>query len=201
MLASNSRIELSWVTFALGVASLDAGYAINSDWSVDAWFSHDVTEAKQLGWREGTTSQAELDKESNLKDTGNSVGLAVKGQINPKLKIGADVQWTRLRSQYDQTLTDTDAGSSVIYLSTTGGALPDITSTATQIKLFAEYALKKNADLRVDLIHERWKTDDWTWRFSDGTAFRYGTTTDGTTVVTDPKQNTTFVGLRYKYKF
>ena len=187
------------------LVSLDASYVINSDWSIDAWVSHDVTEAEQLGWRQGTATQAELDKESDLRDTGNSIGLGLKGRLSPKLKVGADLQWTRMRSDYDQVLTDTDGGgagtSNITYLATTGGPLPDITSTTTRIKLFVEYALKKNADLRFDLVHERWKTDDWTWQFSNGTAFQYGATTDGTTVVTDPKQNSTFVGARYIHKF
>lgn len=85
-----------------------------------------------------------------------------------------------------------------------GGAVtqvPDVTSTATRFKLFGEYALNKSADLRIDLIHERWKSDDWTWFFSSGNNFQYGTTTDGTTVIVDPKQNANFVGVRYIYKF
>ncbi len=33
------------------------------------------------------------------------------------------------------------------------------------------------------------------------TAWAYGTTTDGTTVLASPKQNSTFVGVRFMYKF
>lgn len=79
--------------------------------------------------------------------------------------------------------------------------VPDITSTATRIKLFAQYALQKNAELHVDLIHERWKSDDWTWIYSSGAPFQYGTATDGTAVIVDPKQSATLVGVRYIYKF
>ena len=61
--------------------------------------------------------------------------------------------------------------------------------------------LNKNAELRFDLIHERWKTDDWTWQFSDGTPFIYGSTDDGTMVITDPDQTATFVGASYRYNF
>jgi MtrB/PioB family decaheme-associated outer membrane protein len=199
----NARDKYSGHTYGLrdGKAwlfSLDASYAINKDWQVTAWYSHDYTEANQLGWREGTGSQSELDKVADLKDTGNSLGLGLKGLISQKLKVGADLQWTRIRSEYDETLTDTDAGSGVIYLATTGGPLPDIKSTVTRFKLFAEYALRKNADIRVDLVHERWKTDDWTWQFADGTSFIFN---DGTMVLTEPKQTSTFLGMRYKYKF
>ncbi|MDP1535715.1 MAG: MtrB/PioB family outer membrane beta-barrel protein [Burkholderiales bacterium] len=91
-----------------------------------------------------------------------------------------------------------------------GGALagliptPDITNTLLRIKLFAQYALNKSSDLRFNLIHEKWSTDDWSWNLfpaSGATPFSYGTTTDGTTVLSSPKQNSTFVGVRYIYKF
>jgi predicted porin len=71
----------------------------------------------------------------------------------------------------------------------------------TRLKLFTEYALQKNADLRVDVIFENWESDDWQWVYSSGLAWQYGTATDGTTVITDPKQNAIFLGARYTYKF
>jgi predicted porin len=196
--------------------STDASYAINEDWELTAWYSHDNTEATQHGWREGSnglTGNAELDKLDDFNDTGDSIGLGMKARLIPKLKIGADLQWTRNTSEINQALTALSISpttglpvattGTLIYATGTAAAqLPDITSTVTRIKLFAVYALQKNSDLRVDLIHERWKTNDWSWQFSDGTPFTYGSTTsDGTTVYMDPKQNSTFVGVRYAYKF
>jgi len=81
---------------------------------------------------------------------------------------------------------------------------PDITNKLLRIRLFAQYAVQKNADVRVNVIHERWSTDDWSWMMfpaSGATPWAYGTTTDGTTVTQDPKQDSTFVGIRYIYKF
>ena len=55
------------------------------------------------------------------------------------------------------------------------------------------------------VIHEKWKTDDWTWMMfpaSGPAPWPYGTApVDGTTVISDPTQNSTFVGIRYVYKF
>ena len=190
--------------------SLDTTYVISKDWQVTAWYSHDYTEANQRGWREGSpaatgVTNAELDKWDNLEDTGDSIGLGMKGLINPKLKIGADVQWTRTRSEYNQEFTKL-LGGGATYIAGTGGPLPDIESTMTRIKLFAEYALKKSADLRFDLIHERWDTNDWTWQFANGSPFIFGsgtgtTSSDGTMITTEPEQNSTFFGARYVYKF
>ena len=69
-----------------------------------------------------------------------------------------------------------------------------------RLALFAQYAVKKNADIRVDFVHERWDTDDWSWQFANGTAFTYGGA-DGTTVIAHDKQVSNFVGLRYNYRF
>jgi predicted porin len=76
--------------------------------------------------------------------------------------------------------------------------LEDVKSTVTKISLFAEYAIKKNADLRFEVIHERWESDDWAWNFANGSSFIFN---DGTKIITDPKQSSTFAGVRYNFKF
>jgi len=113
--------------------------------------------------------------------------------------LGADLQWTRNTSKYPETLTLLQAGPTL----PAGVATPlaDIHNKLTRLKLFATYAIRKNAEVRLDLIHERWETDDWSWLFANGTAFTYGTTTDGTTVTSNPKQTSNFVGIRYVYRF
>ena len=96
-------------------------------------------------------------------------------------------------NRYPESITLVGAGTTFPTSGgVTGAPLPDITNKLTRINLYATYALQKNADLRFDYIHERWKTDDWSWLFSDGTPFTYGTTTDGTQVVQAPKQNADF---------
>ena len=81
------------------------------------------------------------------------------------------------------------------------GPLPDIENKITRVNLHANYVLDKRSELRFDYIFERWQTDDWTWMFADRTPFTYGTTTDGTQVLQDPRQTSNFVGVRYIYRF
>lgn len=212
--------------------SIDAGINISPNWQLNTWYSHDQTKAFQTGWRQGSSptattppappnppssANAELERDAHLKDKGDSIGLGLKGAINNKLKVGANLQWTRITSSIQQAFTvlpsnpsavtgSTTTGTSVYASGTVAEQLPDIESTMTKLNLYAEYALRKNADLRFDVVHTRWKSDDWTWMmgstldpwvYGAGT----GTTTDGTTVITDPKQSATFVGIRYNYKF
>jgi len=87
---------------------------------------------------------------------------------------------------------------------TTQVRTPEVTNRLTRIKFNADYPVQKNAEVRFNVIHERWKTDDWTWMMFPATGptpWAYGAATDGTTVISDPTQNSTFVGIRYVYKF
>lgn len=214
----DAKDTYGWHTYGLrdGTAqmfSVDGNFTLNQEWQLTAWYSHDDTEAHLFGWREGSngvTGNAELDKDAHLRDQGDSLGFGLKGSVNSKLKINADLQWTRNTSEIRQDLTAlTISPVTGLPVATTGALLyangtspaPDIESIVTRIKLSATYTLKKNADIKVDLIHERWKTNDWTWQFADGTPFTYGATTDGTQVITKAKQTSNFLGIRYIYKF
>lgn len=188
--------------------SLDATYALGEDWNFAGWLSHDKTKANQFGARWDRVTEAyELDRAYHLKDTGDSVGFGFHGNLVSKVTVGADLQWTRNHSEYRDELSTAGPGLALTPAGAGGTtarqtvALPDIENKVARLALFAQYALQKTSDLRIDFIHERWETDDWSWMFSNGTAFTYGTTTDGTTVTAQPKQVSNFVGLRYTYRF
>ena len=188
------------------LVSIDARYTLNDKWQATAFASHDVTRAKQLAgrWERGT-GIFEMFKDADLEDRGDSVGLGLRGTLSEKLRIGADVQWTRTQSTYDEDTTLSGLGGLQATFPTSAGVtaarLPDIESRLTRVAMFARYAMRKNADVQLDLIHERWKTDDWSWSFANGSAFQYGTTTDRTTVSIKPKEIANFVGVRYIYRF
>lgn len=162
--------------------SLDADFVLNENWRLTGWVSYDELETSQV------TASPINPRQTDLKDTGRSVGLGIDGRATDKLKVGADFEWTRVEAEYND-----DPASDL--------PLPDIESTATKVGLFAEYAVQKNADVRLDVLYQRWKTDDWSWQFADGSPFIYGTTSDGTRVTQDPKQSATFVGVSYRYRF
>src|SRR5262245_12987261 len=179
--------------------SIDAAYAINEKWSLSAWYTRDQTEATQRGQRNGTGDPAEAVKEAQLEDVGDTLGIGLRGMLAPKLKAGLDLLYSKNVNKYPESITLVGAGN--VYRSGTTGPLPNITNTLIRINLNAVYSLQKNAELRFDWIHERWKTDDWSWLFADGTPFTYGTSTDGTQLVQASKQNADFVGVRYIYRF
>jgi MtrB/PioB family decaheme-associated outer membrane protein len=185
------------------VYSLDASYALSENWALSAWVTRDEMKATQLGQRDARDNAGDAVKDARLEDVGNTLGAALRGTLMPRLKVGAEFLYSRNVNRYPETVTLTGPGA--VYPSVppvfATGPLRDITNTLTRLKLNAVYALRKNADVRVDYVHERWQTDDWTWFFADGSPFTYGTTTDGTQLAQPSSQSADFIGVRFIYKF
>lgn len=196
-IAEGSKDKYSGLPYGLEkgsghVFTVDASYQLKEDWSFHAWVSFDQTKAE-----EETQGNAASTKDNTLKEKGTSYGVGLRGAVN-KLKLGADLERFRSVNKYDQNLNG-------IALSTSLVPVPDITNKMLRVKAFASYPILKNSELRANFIYERWQTDDWTWMMfpvgGPSQAFVYGTTTDGTTVFADQKQNSVFGGLRYIYRF
>jgi len=176
------------------IYTIDANYTVNDNWQVSGWYTRDDTKARDLGAL--TTTAPIPTREAQLREVGDSFGFGLRGRPSAKLQVGANLEWMKSVSQYPQALT--------VPIVSTLTPLADIHNKMTRLKLFADYAMDKHANLRFEMIHERWQTDDWTWSFSNGAPFRFGVTgntTDGTVVTASPKQIVNFVGARYIYKF
>jgi len=144
---------------------------------------------------------------NDLSEIGDSFGVGVKGRISSKLKVGGDLESFRSVNKYQQNVTVLDGG--IQYQTNAAGTVgvvptPNITNKMLRLKLFAQYPIQKNADLRFNLIYERWRTDDWSWTMfpaTGATPWAYSSATDGTRVTAKPKQTSTFAGVRYIYRF
>jgi len=182
--------------------SIDAVYSITDRWQFTGWYTRDNQKATQFGQRAVNANVLAAEKEARLEDIGDTFGAGLRGTLLPRLKAGFDVLYSKNVNKYPETITPLAGGP---LLPTVGGVsavpLPEIENRLVRLKLFAGYALQKNSEVRVDYIHERWKTDDWSWMFANGTAFTYGTTTDGTQVLQSQRQTADFLGVRYIYRF
>ena len=163
------------------IFSIDANYALNDDWKTKAWYSIETLRTNLTGPISAATDWVE-----DTRDRGESLGLGIDGKLSDALTLGAKFDMTISRGDFTQTPSSTNPP-------------PAIVNKETRLHLFADYAMQKNASIRVDLISEKYRTDDWQWRFSNGTSFSYGT--EGTQVRDNPNQSATFVGIRYTYKF
>jgi MtrB/PioB family decaheme-associated outer membrane protein len=178
--------------------SIDAAYSLTDKWQATAWYSRDNTEATQFGFRHASPVEAE--KQAHLEDVGDTVGLGLRGVLMPRVKVGGEFLYSKNVNRYPETIVPAAPGD--LYPPGVVGPLPDITNKLLRLNLFAMYALQKRSELRFDYVHERWRSDDWSWYFADRTTpFTYGATTDGTQVIDPKRQTADFIGVRYIYRF
>lgn len=209
--------------------TLDGALTLNEDWSLNAWASHDTSSNRQVSYTydtrttpsattltnwacssaSGATIAAgcttDLVWDINMKDSANSFGLGLRGKFGENIAVGADWQFTETNSRFPMDTNipayKTVAGTTVTNLGRVG--LPNITNKMRRFALFGEYTMSKRSSLRVDLIHERWNSDDWNWNVWNASGngmvpFRY---MDGTWVVSDPDQSSSYIGARYTIRF
>lgn len=160
--------------------SVDAAYTFTDAWQATAWVSQNNTEVEQATQVTAPTGQFWSAK---LRNLGEAVGLGIRGKPKGWLQVGADLQHSHDRGEYR---IDAVMPAGVT-------APPDSNYRLTRLKLFADYAIQKNAGVRMDYAYERWATDDWTWTnwtYSDGTRLRQ-----------DPKQTVHFIGVSGYYKW
>ncbi len=175
--------------------SLDANYQVNDDWSVAAWYSYDDSKATQYAFQDAFGTDPI--RKSHLRDTGDSFGLNVKGKATAKLSVGAGLQLNRSVGKYNQDNVK-DAGA------TLNENLPDITNKALRLSLNGIYQLDKSSALRIDVIHDRWVTNDWTWQMWNNAQTALVPlvyNADGTMVTANSRQTSNFLSVRYMYKF
>ncbi len=157
--------------------SVDAAYAFSDKWQATAWISRDDTRYEQL-------TRLVDPWQAKLRNVGDSFGLGVRGKPLSRLEIGADLSHANMRDENQQQLF---AGVAVVDL------VPNFSTKLTKLNLFAKYAVKKNVDLRLNYIYDRFSTDDWTW-----TTWTYS---DGTRVLQSPTQKVHFIGVMMNYRF
>jgi MtrB/PioB family decaheme-associated outer membrane protein len=187
--------------------AIDASYQVNSAFQVHAWYSYDKSEATETTPTNITGGVINGTKYNDLTEEGNSFGVGVKGKVSSNLRMGGNVEQFRSVNKYNQSFTGATLPTNLVQT-------PDITNKLLRVKLYAQYAVQKNAELGVNLIRELWHTNDWSWNMfpaGGGTTpwvycganctSPFATATDGTTVTANPGQNSTFAGVRYTYRF
>ncbi|MDH4286605.1 MAG: MtrB/PioB family decaheme-associated outer membrane protein [Gallionella sp.] len=126
---------------------------------------------------------------AELENVSTSMGIGLVGKQSDQLDLGGDLTYMNDSNRYKQSMS---SGAALV-----GGGLPDVTYRVTKLKLFGKYALEKNADIRVDLVQQSVKFDEWSWG-NNGTPFAYS---DNSTVSMQQSQSATFLGVSYIYKF
>ncbi len=166
--------------------SVDAAYALSETVKLTGYYSY----GEQTLHVAHSTGYI-----ASIKDKNNTAGVGVIAKATAKLTVRGDLMYLQDRNLYDQTL---DAGGSAANAALLAqGGLPDAVYRDFRIKLTGTYAVQKNGDVSLEVVHDRAKLDEWTWGYN-GVNFAYS---DNTTVFLNPNQNVTFVALTYRYRF
>lgn len=158
--------------------SVDAVLNISEDWKLTGYWSQG---------NQATNVNHSLYL-AQLETINTSIGIGLAGKPAKRLEVGADLSYMKDNNRYVQNVS---AATTQPY------DLPDVLYRLTSYKLFGKYALEKNSDVRVDLVHQRAKLDEWTWGYAGVPFF----VSDYTTISMDPEQHVTFVGVSYIYKW
>ena len=172
---------------AVRLYGVDVSYVVSEAWKLTAYYTY----SEQTLHVSHSTGYI-----ADLQDRNSSAGIGVVGKPMERVDVGADLMYINDKNIYAQSADALASAVNVAFLAQSGG-LPDVTFRDLRLKLFGKYALQKNADIRVDLVHDRQRLNEWTWGYN-GVPFLYS---DNTTVNLNPNQNVTFVGVRYIYRW
>ncbi len=171
--------------------SADATYTFSENWQATGWISRSDTRAEQVTCEVATgvgvcpSTAADPIWQAKLRNAGDALGLGLRGKPSGALELGADLQYSKDRAEFRQAPLPVPAVAGV--------PLPDVNYDRLTLRLFAKYALQKNAGVRLNFVFDRFSTDDFNWA-----SWQY---TDGTRVMQAPTQKTSFIGASYYYEF
>ena len=170
----------------MNLLGVDWTYALSDAWAINGYLSRGqqtLNQALPAGYLMA------------FNDTSLNASIGFAGKTTSKIELGGNLLYVNDRSIYAQGLDASADAYSAALLASTGG-LPDIVFRQTALKLYGKYALDKTSSVRVDLIHQRTSMNDWAWG-ANGVPFVYS---DGTTVMQQPTQNVSFIGVTYSYQ-
>jgi MtrB/PioB family decaheme-associated outer membrane protein len=172
----------------LELYSVDASYLVSEKVTLKGYYSYGE-QALNMGHSTGYIL--------NFKDKNTTAGIGVVAQAMPRLKLGADVMYILDRNIYATGLDSAASAANVAMFNSGQLFIPDAKFRDLRLKLTGTYLLQKNADVRLEIVHDRTRLDEWTWGWN-GVPFLYS---DNTTVALKPEQNVTFVSVLYTYRW
>jgi len=180
--------------------ALDAAYSVSENLTVTAWYAYNKNEFEDAICRPlanngpnsnvCTANNARPVWNSELKNVANSFGVGLRAKPMAKLDVGFDLVQSKVRDEITTSSIDPAVSTAIT-------PLDNINTKVTTFRLFGKYALNKQSGVRLEYVHDRYSTDDWTWA-----NWTYTSSADGgTTVLQDGVQNVDFVGVAYYYRF
>ncbi len=179
-----------WRETGLKSYSVDASFAMSDKWKLTGYASQSH---QNLKINHGTGYQADLNTRSD------GFGFGVAGNPTPQLELGAQLTYLQDNTRYGLAASPSSTGApaSAANLAQAALGLPDVRYHMTRLNLTGTYALDKTASVRVSLIHQRTKLQEWSYG-NNGVPYLFS---DNTTVTLNPKQTVNVLGVVYIFKF
>ena len=168
----------------MGLYSIDANYVLSEAWTINAYASQSNQKLAQA--RSGGYNPMLFDNRSS------GLGLGVVGKPTDALNVGGGITLLNDRSSYSQSADASGYAANSALLASTGG-LPDVSFRRAEFRMFGRYAMEKGGAVRLDLIHQHYRFNDWAWGYN-GVPFTYS---DNTTVSQQFRQHVTYMGVSY----
>jgi hypothetical protein len=172
----------------LELYGIDVSYRVNDTTRLSAYYTYSEQTLK-VAHSTGYIA--------DLKDRNDTAGLGIAGVLNPRIRWGGDLLWIKDNNQYNTSLDSGASAQNLAYFNSGLPFIPDATFRDFRIKLYGSYAVQRNGDIKLEVVHDRTKLDEWQWGYN-GVPFLYS---DNTTVNLKPDQSVTFVSVLYTYRF
>jgi MtrB/PioB family decaheme-associated outer membrane protein len=157
---------------------VDGAYTLSTNWKLTGYLNYG---------EQGMLVDHSGGYIADANNTSTSFGLGAVGKVSGQIQVGGNLAYLDDRTKYGLGSGNTQAP----------GVLPDVSYKSLSLKLFGKYALTTDADIQVDLIHQKVTFDEWTWA-NAGVPFAYS---DNSTASMQPSQNVTYLGVKYVYRF
>lgn len=165
---------------------IDWAYALSFNWNFNGYVSTGTQTFNQSRFAGYVMA---------FENTSTNAGIGFTGKVSKQIQVGGNLTFADDKSTYAQSLDSFAGADSTALLAATGG-LPDVRYRQTALKLFGKYDLDKRSAVRVDLVHQQNRVNDWSWGYN-GVPFVYS---DGTTVTQQAKQSVGYIGVTYVYQ-
>ncbi len=180
-----------WRETGLKSYSVDTSFAVSDNWKLTGYASQSH---QNLKINHSTGYQADLNTRSD------GFGFGVSGNPTSKLEVGAQLTYLQDNTKYGLAAAPSSAAGApptATNLAQAALGLPDVRYHMTRLNLTGTYSLDKTASVRVSLIHQRTKLDEWSYG-NNGVPYLFS---DNTTVTLNPRQTVNVLGVMYIFKF
>jgi MtrB/PioB family decaheme-associated outer membrane protein len=187
-----------WRDTGVSFYGLDASFALSDNWKLNGYASYgDQT----IHINHSTGYMMDLNNRST------ALGLALAGRATSQLQVGVNLTYINDINKYGVAANTGTAGDRLTGLTVTQPSatnlaqaavgLQDVTFRKSIIGVYGQYMINKTSDIRLDVMYQKAKYDDWVWG-SETAPFNYS---DNTIVKQQVDQSVTYVAVTYIYRF